>query len=238
MRPLALICFVLVAASLAAQGRGGAPRAVALRATFIGNEAWHITDGEYTLLTDFPYQSGYSGYMRWEWSKVPGVPSPSKLLIVTTHQHRDHFAAELLPRFNPGGVIGPASVRDAAGSAGIAPGPEGRFGPITVQAIPTPHANLEHYSYVLQWHGVRLYLPGDTEDTASLTAARDLDVAFVTSWMLRAVERLGATIAAHRIIVVHHEAGADIPPYQGSTVPRQGEVLQLEHSTITAPAPR
>ncbi len=26
-----------------------------LTATFIGNEAWHITDGEYTVMTDFPY---------------------------------------------------------------------------------------------------------------------------------------------------------------------------------------
>lgn len=198
-----------------------------LTATFIGNEAWHITDGEYTLLTDFPYQSGYSRCMTWEWTGVPKVAEPAKLLIVTTHEHRDHFAAELVPRLNPAGVIGAAPIRAAAPGKAIVPANDTRFGPIRVEAISTPHANLEHYSYVIEWHGVRIYLPGDTEGARSLIAAKNLDVAFVTPWMLRAAERTGAKIDARRVIVVHHEAGENVPPYQGSTVPRQGEVIVL-----------
>ena len=95
---------------------------------FIGNEAWHITDGEYVLLTDFPCQSGYSGYMSWDW---PAVPTAS----------------------------------------------------------------------------------GDTEEPLSLLAARRLDVAFVTPWMLAAVARQEAKIDARRVIVVHHEAAETVRPY-------------------------
>lgn len=225
MRIAPIVIALLIASASTAQTPTSTARP--LTATFIGNEAWHITDGEYTLLTDFPYQSGYSRYMTWEWAGVPKIADQAKLLVVTTHQHRDHFAAELLTRLNPAAVIGPALVRAAAPTRGIEPTRDARFGPIRVQAISTPHADLEHYSYVIEWHGLRFYLPGDTEGASSLIAAKDLDVAFVTPWMLGAVARAGAKIDARRVIVVHHESGETVAPYQASTVPRQGEVIVL-----------
>ncbi len=238
MRTPSILLALLLSGAAAAQSvtREGGPGA--LTATFIGNEAWHITDGEYTLMTDFPYESGYSGYMSWDRAAVPKTADLRKLLLVTTHQHRDHFAAELMPDVNAGGVIGPAAVRLYAGQAGIEPGPDVRFGPIRVRAIATPHASLEHYSYVIDWSGVRIYLPGDTEEAKSLVESRDLDIAFVTSWMLRAAERLKARIDARRVVVVHHEAGAAVRPYQGSTVPRQGDVLILDRPAAAADAIR
>lgn len=235
MRIVPIIITLLLATVAPAQTAPATSRP--LTATFIGNEAWHITDGEYTLLTDFPYQSGYSRYMTWDWSGVPRIADPAKLLVVTTHQHRDHFAAELFPRLSPASVIGSASVRAAAPGKGIEPTGDARFGPISVQAISTPHADLEHYSYVIEWHGLRFYLPGDTESASSLIAAKNLDVAFVTPWMLRAAARAGAKIDARRVIVVHHEAGESVAPYQASTVPRQGEVMVLRSEPVAPPAP-
>lgn len=232
MRTFGLVLTLLVAlvlhAAAGAQISTAPIRPGLLTATFIGNEAWHITDGEYTVMTDFPYQSGYSGYMTWDWARVPRVRDRGKLLLVTTHEHRDHFAAELMPRLNAFGVLGPPAVRRAGGKAGLAPGPDVRFGPIRVQSIPTPHASLEHYSYIIEWGGVRIYLPGDTEDATSLTEARSLEVAFVTPWMLAALQRQGAKIDARRVIVIHHEAGENVRSYQGSIVPRPGYVIALE----------
>jgi hypothetical protein len=43
----------------------------ALTATFIGNMAFAVTDGTTTLYTDFPYESGYSGYMTYDFDAVP-----------------------------------------------------------------------------------------------------------------------------------------------------------------------
>lgn len=230
MRTSSILFALLLSGAAAAQSVTREGRPGELIATFIGNEAWHITDGEYAVMTDFPYESGYSRYMTWRPSDVPKFPDPGKLLIVTTHQHRDHFAAELMPGLNPGGVVGPATVRAAAGRAGLQPAADTRFGPIRVQAISTPHAGLEHYSHVISWNGVRIYLPGDTEETNSLIEARSLDVAFVTPWMLRTAERQGARIDARRVIVVHHEAGETVRPYQGSMVPSQGQVFALRPS--------
>ncbi len=171
--------------------------------------------------------------MTWDWAAVPRVDVPGKLLLVTTHEHRDHFAAELIARVNAFRVLGPRAVRQAAGEAGLAPGPDVRFGPIRVQAIATPHANLEHYSYIIEWKAVRIYLPGDTEEAASLIEARGLAVAFVTPWMLRVLERQGAKIDARRVIVVHHETGETVRPYQGSIAPRPGYVITLESAPVS-----
>ena len=41
---------------------------------------------------------------------------------------------------------------------------------VTIRPLATPHARLEHYSYVVEWNGQRLYFTGDTEDTAALLA--------------------------------------------------------------------
>jgi hypothetical protein len=59
-------------------------------------------------------------------------------------------------------------------------------------------------------------------------AARDLDAAFVSPWLLGSVRKKGARIDARRVIVYHHEDGAAVPPYQDREVPRQGETLVLK----------
>ena len=73
MRPPSILLALLLTGAAAAQSvtREGGPGA--LTATFIGNEAWHITDGEYAVMTDFPYESGYSRYMTWDSSGVPKI---------------------------------------------------------------------------------------------------------------------------------------------------------------------
>jgi L-ascorbate metabolism protein UlaG (beta-lactamase superfamily) len=216
-------------AGVAPQAPGQPPAAVELVATFIGNEGWSITDGKDVVVTDFPYESGYSRYMTWAPDHVPKAPAGARTVVLITHTHRDHFAAELIGKI-PGRLValfGPKDARSAAGAAGdVSPSPLPIPG-LEVRPIETPHAGREHYSYVFEWHGVRFYLPGDTETPESLLAQKDLDVAFVTPWMLRAVERREGRIDARRLIVVHHEAGEDVRPYQGSRVPRQGEILRV-----------
>jgi hypothetical protein len=43
---------------------------------------------------------------------------------------------------------------------------------IAVTAIPTAHANVEHYSYRVDWNGLSLYFVGDTDDPTALLAQR------------------------------------------------------------------
>lgn len=203
---------------------GGAPASAAeLKATFIGNMAFHLTDGRVALVTDFPYEAGYSGYMRWSPDSVPKGPPP---LCLVTHSHRDHFLGRLAAA-SCGRVLGPKDVVAASAVASLPLGPEVHWEGLTIRPVATPHAALEHYSYVVEWNGLRLYFTGDTDDTATLLAARDLDVAFVSPWLLRAVERNRGRIDARQVVVYHHQADETVPPFPGRIVPAQGQVLTL-----------
>jgi hypothetical protein len=194
-----------------------------LQATFIGNMSLHITDGETSLLTDFPYQSGYSGYQRWDPSLVPATRNA---LCLITHNHRDHFAREL---FEPMGarVLGPADVTRGFETRALTMSPRVAYRDLVVEPIRTPHANLEHYSYVVSWKGQRLFFSGDTDDPTALLAARDLDAAFVSPWLLARARKSGGRIDARRVVVYHQQDGEDVPDDFGRVLLKQGETLRL-----------
>ena len=194
-----------------------------LKATFIGNMAVYVTDGRVALVTDFPYESGYGGYMRWSGDPLPAGPRP---LCLITHSHRDHFLPALAAQ-TCGRLLGPKDVEEAARVTALGMDPEVRWEGITIRPQRTPHAGLEHYSYVVEWNGRRLFFTGDTEDPSALLAARDLDAAFVSPWLLRAVQRRGARIDARSVIVYHHRDDETPPPVQDRVVPRQGQTIEI-----------
>jgi L-ascorbate metabolism protein UlaG (beta-lactamase superfamily) len=208
----------LIAAAALASGSAG------LKATFIGNMAVYVTDGRVALVTDFPYESGYSGYMRWSGDPLPKGPSP---LCVITHSHRDHFLPALA-RQTCARVLGPRDVEASARVVALGMEPEVRWEGITIRPLATPHAGLEHYSYLVEWNGARLYFTGDTEDTSALLSARGLDAAFVSPWLLDAVRKQGARIDARQVIVYHHRDGDTPPPVQGRLVPAQGQTIDIK----------
>jgi L-ascorbate metabolism protein UlaG (beta-lactamase superfamily) len=198
----------------------------ALEARFVGNMAFAITDGTVTLMSDFPYQSGYSVYMEYDAREIRSTTSSTLSLI--THRHGDHWEPSLFTKTD-WKVAGPADVTSGISADRIVPIEKGsaRFGPIQIEAIATPHASIGHHSYVVTWHGRRLYFSGDTESAASLLAARNLDVAFVSPWQYRAASKLGR-IDAKRIVIYHHQAGEQINDCRETcSVPRQGEVLRF-----------
>lgn len=193
-----------------------------LRVTFIGNAAVEITDGEWTLVSDFPYRSGAFGYMEYDTAAVrPSGP----VLALITHGHDDHFDRA---RFAGLGwaLVGPPSV--TAGLDGVVPLDAGRavFGPVHVQAFPTPHGDVPHFSYLVEWHGARFFFSGDTGDPGPLVAATELDVAFVTPWLGAELRALDAHVDARRIVVYHHRNGESVA-CDGCVVPRQRYTLRI-----------
>ena len=225
VRTLILIAALFAPVAPVAQSEGPKGRP-ALEARFIGNMAFAMTDGAVTLMTDFPYQSGYSVYMAYPSSEVRSTTTTTLSLI--THKHGDHWEPHLFARTN-WKVVAPSDATAGLPSDRVVP-ITGRitFGPIVIEPIKTPHANLGHYSYVVTWHGRRLYFSGDTESPDSLRAAKDLDVAFLSPWLYRAVIRDGRSVNATRIVIYHHEAGEQVPECrERCTVPKQGARVPL-----------
>jgi len=197
-----------------------------LRARFIGNMAFEISDGTHRILTDFPYESGYSGYMRWT---LPAPPETPTALCLVTHSHRDHWLASLAPRYCAR-VAGPKDVTSALADRALSLD-GAAWGAARISALPTlhgpPHATLGHYSYRVSWNGLALYFTGDTNDTDTLLAQRGLDYAFVSPWLLSIVARRGERIGARHVIVYHQEDGENVVDYQSRRVLRQGEEITL-----------
>lgn len=208
-----------------------APRP-ALEARFIGNMAYAISDGETTLFSDFPYESGYSVYMQYDAREIrSGTP---KTLALVTHRHGDHWDAPLFNKTN-WNVIGPADALTTVAPARVVralPVAPARativHDGLSVEAIPTPHARIGHYSYIVTWHGRRLFFSGDTEDPDELLAAKNLDVAFVSPWLFQGASKRGR-IDARRIVIYHQTADERVVAGCSGTcsVPKQGETLTL-----------
>jgi hypothetical protein len=179
-----------------------------LRFRFIGNEAFAITDGVSTIVTDFPYQSGYSGYMTYRWEDAARTAGPTTC--------RDHFDAALAARLGCRVAGPPPVLAQVPADTRISLDVPATIGGARITAFVTPHgAERSHYSFLVEWHGTRMYFPGDTDDAATFLAQGPLDIAFVTTWLWQAVERRRAHIVAHRIVFYHHQAGEALPSCPG-----------------------
>ena len=227
------IALAFLLALLTAGPTGSAQARPELEARFIGNMAYAISDGSITLFTDFPYESGYSSYMTYNAREIRSRTPRSLALI--THGHRDHWEPALFS-VTDWSVIGPAdAVRGAAASRvvrALPVAPERQsitFEGIAIDALPTPHAKIGHYSYIVTWHGLRLYFSGDTEDAGSLLGAQNLDVAFVSPWLFQQAHKSGRPIPSRRVVIYHQEATqTTVPGCSGTcSVPKQGDLLRL-----------
>jgi len=213
-----VVLILLLATNLFAGDR------TSLHAEFIGNEAFRITDGNVTLFTDFPYESGAFGYMKYDDSKLQAVDHSYCLF---THAHSDHFNAALLSKIGCT-VIGPESVLTLAkGSRTIALSKEIDLNELTITPMKTDHGVAEHYSYLVEWHGKRLYFSGDTESTSELKSLHSVDVLFVTPWLWKLAQAQNALPAAKRMIIYHHRAGEKVDSCSRCIVPTQAQAFDF-----------
>ena len=127
-------------------------------------------------------------------------------------------------------VAGPDDVVAGAPAHRVMPlGETTSFETLRIERLRTPHANVGHHSYVVNWHGRRMYFSGDTEATDSLMASKNLDVAFISPWIFRAVVKAGLTPDAKRIVIYHHAASERVPECPARcTLPKQGDTILIE----------
>jgi L-ascorbate metabolism protein UlaG (beta-lactamase superfamily) len=116
-------------------------------------------------------------------------------LIVVTHEHADHFNADILKAIPHVPIIAPQSVADKmpedlkSRTTVLANGESKAVSDIlTVDAVPaynitpdrlTKHPQGRDNGYVLTFGATRVYVAGDTEDTPEMRALTGIDVAFL-----------------------------------------------------------
>lgn len=224
------LCLAALTLLAALHGRVSAGE---LTITFIGNESFHITDGATTLLSDFPYRSGYFGYMSYDPAAVPPVVDGLSLI---THFHADHFDRGLFEQQDWSIVAPPGVLQGLTTQRKITAADPSviRFKDVTIQPSATPHRFApEHYSYLVTWHGKRLYFVGDTETPAYILPLKDIDVLFITPWLIRTIARQELSLDADTLVVYHQKTDEEIPPFQDYRRMKQGESFTLGYDDAT-----
>jgi glyoxylase-like metal-dependent hydrolase (beta-lactamase superfamily II) len=203
----AMVVVVTIGLALASGGtRADAPTRAAvvepsasdLSIRLVGNAGVALSDGETSLMVDLPYEPGAFGYMHYD---AAALRPTGTVVAVITHDHRDHFAAELFLTRADWRVIGPPSVTAALPPDRVVTGDTTSIGAFAVVALPSPHTD-DHRSYRIRWRGRVLHFTGDTEDPTSVPSEPRLDMLFVTPWLScslpdRAVP--GARIVAYHL---------------------------------------
>lgn len=194
---------------------------------FIGNMAFSISDRKTTLYSDFPYESGAFGYMKYDLKSLKISDNGVSLI---THAHRDHWAVELFQPLKLK-VIGPSEVLKGIDPSHIIPiAKEITYEGIHIQPFSTPHGNITHYSYLVTWHGIKMYFTGDTEELKTLLSMKNLDVAFISPWLARSLSTNKQTVDAKKIVIYHHVDDEKVDSPKNGIVPKQSETFQIPFS--------
>ena len=146
---------------------------------FIGNCGLYMTDGNLNIYADFPYKSGAFGYMTYNETELDSIKENSIFLF--THKHPDHYSKKYLKpqlKTKNGKKYGKWNISKLEKISQT-------FPEIEIQFFKTKHRfSMHHYSYLIIWHGKRIYLSGDTENPATIQSINTIDLAFIPYWIM------------------------------------------------------
>ncbi len=176
----------------------------------------------------------------------PGAPEGSDVtaeyktmaapnLILVTHEHPDHFNADILRAVTgPGAqIVAPQSVVDKLPdelkpkATALSNGGTANLDGIAIEAVPAYnitedrlkfHPKGRDNGYVLTLGDKRVYIAGDTEDTAEMRALQAIDVAFLPMNLpyTMTVEQAADAVKAFRpkIVYPYHYGESDVNKFK------------------------
>ncbi len=195
---------------------------------FIGNCGLHLTDGTTNFYIDFPYKSGAHNYMEYDASEVQNIKPNS--IFIFTHRHADHYSKKLWKKHR-GQKFDPYNTEKLEQLSKQIP-------EFSIQSFRTPHKvfgiSFKHYSYLITWHGKKIYLSGDTESADTFAKQKDIDYTFAPIWMfMDANEKSIIAKSISKMLIVYH-IGPNDRVKLGPADPQikllniQGEVIRIE----------
>jgi ribonuclease BN (tRNA processing enzyme) len=196
---------------------------------FIGNCGLYMTDGNTNFYIDFPYKSGAHHYMEYDMSELDSVkPNP---LFIYTHKHSDHFSGKLVRRLAKklnGVVYSPSNIDELLKLNTSIPD-------FKIEAFKTKHRfSINHYSYLITWHGKRIYISGDTENAETIASIKDIDWAFMPIWLLLDANRKNISLKnSIEMFVIYHIGPNDNITFKEEDprvkmLTKQGEVIVIQ----------
>jgi len=194
---------------------------------FIGNCGLYMTDGSLDVYVDFPYRSGAYNYMEYPASEIDSIRANATHIF--THRHADHYSKKLVKGLS-GTVYRPWKVKKKRRADLSAP--IYAAAAFTVESFRTKHSLFENdFSYLITWHGKRIYLNGDTEGAETIGQVKDMDIAFVPGWIMMDALEKNIKIDTEHFAVYHlyptQKVTTDNPKIQ--ILNKQGEIIELAY---------
>lgn len=175
---------------------------------FMGNCGLYMTDGKTNIYIDFPYKSGAYNYMEFNEAELDSIKDNS--IFIFTHKHADHYSRKNLKKvFNEekGQKFGVWNIPELE-KLGEA------LEDFDIKAFKTKHKvfgiSFRHYSYLITWHGKRIYISGDTTNPETIGKIKNIDWAFIPYWLLINAKENKIDIDTE-MIGIYHLYPAQIP---------------------------
>lgn len=169
-----------------------------IKVKFIGNCGLYLTDGKSNLYIDFPYKSGAYNYMKYDQAEIDSIKENSNFLF--THRHADHYSKKILKRIkvkHKGKVFGSWNTNKFEKLASS-------FDDFKIETFKTKHRfSFKHYSYLITWHGKRIFLSGDTESAETIATIKEINWAFVPVWIIIDAKEKKYKISADKLGIYH-----------------------------------
>jgi hypothetical protein len=195
---------------------------------FIGNCGLHLTDGTTNFYIDFPYKSGAHDYMEYDASEVQNIKANA--IFIFTHRHADHYSKKLWKKHR-GQKFDPYNTEKLEQLSKQIP-------EFSIQSFRTQHKvfgiSFKHYSYLITWHGKKIYLSGDTETSDTFAKQENIDYAFVPVWLLLDANEKGLNYRSiSKLFYIYHIGPKDsitLQPNENQLklLNKQGEVIRIE----------
>lgn len=162
--------------------------------TFIGNAGFHMTDGNTDIYFDFPYKSGAYGYMTYDETELNKIKDNS--IFIFTHKHADHYSKKIVKKLK--GKVYSGSNRKKISRL------EKDISDFKIKSYKTKHRfSFTHYSYVIDWHGKKLFVSGDTEHPETIGLINGIDYAFIPTWILSYAKEKNINVNAKTKVLYH-----------------------------------
>jgi hypothetical protein len=207
---------------------------------FIASCSLFITDGESNLYIDFPYKSGAYKYTAIFNKGVPVCPTYDKseidsikdnAIFIFTHRHADHYSKKILKKLLKkldGKIYDPWNVAELEELNGSIPD-------FNIQAFKTKHKvfgiSWKHYSYLITWHGRKIYISGDTGDVDHVSKIKDIDWFFTNHWLYSNAINEKVNIDAKNIAIYHLKVNVKIGEIPNHllmlTTEKQGNIIRI-----------
>lgn len=200
-----------------------------LTVRFIGNCGLYLTDGTSNVYFDFPYKSGAHHYMEYDLSELDSIRNNP--VFIYTHKHSDHYTGlvKKLAKKLKGKIYTPANAEKLTVL-------NTELQDFKIEVFKTKHRfSFNHCSYLLTWHGKRIFISGDTEQAETLASLKNIDWAFIPVWLLTdSIEKGIKLKEVVDMFVIYHIGPRDQITFQEpdprlKLLTKQGEIIPIAY---------